>query len=74
MIRLRRLFNIYGEGKGTGYAGNVWDIDGTSPALTTMGGEFLDCYNKTVHDDIATTIKTNVITSCNYFIYEESEQ
>lgn len=38
MIRLRRLFNIYGEGKGTGYAGNVWDIDGTSPALTTMGG------------------------------------
>ena len=38
------------------------------------GGEFLDCYNKTVHDGIATTIKTNVITSCNYFIYEESEQ
>lgn len=38
MIRLRRLFNIYGEGKGTGYAGNVWDTDGTSPALTTMGG------------------------------------
>lgn len=33
-----RLFNIYGEGRGTGYAGNVWDKNGIAPALTTMGG------------------------------------
>ena len=33
-----RLFNIYGEDKGTGFAGNVWDINTISPTLTTMGG------------------------------------
>lgn len=33
-----RLFNIYGEDKGTGYAGNVWDKEGLSPTLTTMEG------------------------------------
>lgn len=30
--------NIYGENKGTGYAGNVWDSDAVSPTLTTMQG------------------------------------
>lgn len=33
-----RLFNIYGEDKGTGYAGNVWDKNTVSPTLTTMQG------------------------------------
>ena len=33
-----RLGNIYGEQFGTGYAGNVWDTDGISPALMTMQG------------------------------------
>lgn len=33
-----RLGNIYGEDKGTGFAGNVWDKNGISPALTTMQG------------------------------------
>lgn len=33
-----RLFNIYGDNRGTGFAGNVWDINGISPTLTTMGG------------------------------------
>ena len=33
-----RLFNIYGENKGTGYAGNVWNKEKISPALTTMQG------------------------------------
>lgn len=33
-----RLGNIYGENKGTGYAGNVWDSDVVSPTLTTMQG------------------------------------
>ena len=37
-IRPSRLFNIYGENKGTGFAGNVWDIDTISPALTTCQG------------------------------------
>lgn len=35
---LTRLGNIYGEDKGTGFAGNVWDKQGLSPTLTTMGG------------------------------------
>jgi DNA (cytosine-5)-methyltransferase 1 len=33
-----RLGNIYGEDKGTGYAGNVWDKNAISPTLTTMQG------------------------------------
>ncbi len=33
-----RLGNIYGEDKGTGYAGNVWDSEKISPTLTTMQG------------------------------------
>lgn len=33
-----RVGNIYGEDKGTGYAGNVWDKEALCPALTTMQG------------------------------------
>lgn len=33
-----RLFNIYGENKGTGFAGNVCDVNTVSPTLTTMAG------------------------------------
>ena len=35
------------------------------------GGQFLDDYNQKVYDDISPTITTKIITSCNYFIYEE---
>lgn len=33
-----RIGNIYGDNRGTGFAGNIWDTEGISPALTTMGG------------------------------------
>ena len=33
-----RIGNIYGEDKGTGYAGNVWDKENLSPTLTNMQG------------------------------------
>ena len=33
-----RIGNVYGENRGTGFAGNIWDTEGISPALTTMGG------------------------------------
>ena len=33
-----RLGNIYGDNKGTGYAGNVWNTNKLSPTLTTMQG------------------------------------
>lgn len=33
-----RLGNIYGEDRGTGYAGNVWDKHSIAPTLTTMAG------------------------------------
>lgn len=36
-IKAIRLFNIYGF-TGMNYAGNVWDLDGLSPALLTMTG------------------------------------
>ncbi len=36
---IRRLFNIYGSRyDGMNYAGNVYDIHGISPSLTTMNG------------------------------------
>lgn len=38
MSETKRLFNIYGPNRGTGCAGNVWDIEHLSPTLTTMGG------------------------------------
>ena len=33
-----RLFNIYGEHCGTGFAGNVWDTSSVCPTLMTMSG------------------------------------
>ena len=40
MNEIERLGNLYGEDKGTGYAGNVWNKDKISPTLTAMeGGE-----------------------------------
>lgn len=33
-----RLFNIYGNNKGTSFAGNVWDKEQISPTLTNMQG------------------------------------
>ena len=36
--RPNRLFNIYGEDRGTGFAGNVWDTEGLAPTINTMGG------------------------------------
>lgn len=38
VIEINRLGNMYGEDKGTGYAGNVWDKEGLCPVLTTMQG------------------------------------
>ena len=34
----RRLENLYGDDRGTGFAGNVWDKNYISPSLTTMQG------------------------------------
>ena len=36
--RAKRLFNIYGDKYGTGFAGNVWDKEAISPNLMTMQG------------------------------------
>ena len=35
---IKRLFNIYGEDKGSGYAGNVYDQDGLSPTIVSSTG------------------------------------
>lgn len=37
-VRPLRLFNIYGENRGTGFAGNVWDVEGIAPCITTSQG------------------------------------
>lgn len=38
VVEPHRIFNIYGEDKGTGFAGNVWDKESISPTLTTSQG------------------------------------
>lgn len=35
---IKRIGNIYGDNKGTGFAGNVWDKSRLSPTITTMQG------------------------------------
>lgn len=37
-MRLIRIGNIYGNQFGSGYAGNVWDKEGLSPAIMTAQG------------------------------------
>lgn len=37
-IAAKRIGNIYGDDKGTGFAGNVWDNNSVLPTLTTMQG------------------------------------
>ena len=36
--KVKRLFNIFNSRYGTNFAGNVWDLQGVSPTITTMGG------------------------------------
>lgn len=38
LMEQRRLGNLYGDDRGTGFAGNVWDKNYISPSLTTMQG------------------------------------
>ena len=38
LMEQRRLGNLYGDDRGTGFAGNVWDKNYISPYLTTMQG------------------------------------
>ena len=33
-----RIANLYGEDKGTSFAGNIWKTSGLSPSITTCGG------------------------------------
>lgn len=36
--KIKRVFNIYGREKSTGFAGNVYDVDGIAPTINTCGG------------------------------------
>jgi DNA (cytosine-5)-methyltransferase 1 len=58
-----RLFNIYGEQFGTGFAGNVWDKEALSPALmTAQGGNrepmVLDDESKPLNEEADGTCRT----------------
>ncbi len=37
-ITVKCLGNLYGENRGTGFAGNVWDKNSLSPTITTAQG------------------------------------
>lgn len=64
-----RLGNIYGDDKGTGYVGNVWDKNGICPCIMTMQGGgrepmIVEAYpydeqNQTLRKDIVGTITTD---------------
>lgn len=36
--QIKRIGNLYGDNRGTGFAGNIWDKRYISPTLTTMSG------------------------------------
>ena len=38
LMEQRRLGNLYGDARGTGFVGNVWDKNYISTSLTTMQG------------------------------------
>ena len=38
LMKQKRLGNIYGEDRGTGFSGNVWDKEFISPSITTSQG------------------------------------
>ena len=66
MNEIERLGNLYGEDKGTGYAGNVWNKDKISPTLTAMEGgnrqpmiveDFYKNREPRVYDETAPTIR-----------------
>lgn len=37
---VKRIGNIFGDNKGTGFAGNVWDKHCLCPTITTMNGGY----------------------------------
>lgn len=44
-ITPKRIGNIFGEGKGTSFAGNIWDKETVAPTLTTCGGGVSGTHN-----------------------------
>ena len=67
VIEVNRLGNIYGEDKGTGFAGNVWDDKGLCPTITTMQGgnrepmiveDFYKNRELRVYDETAPTLRS----------------
>lgn len=38
MNRAKILFNIYGRSNSSSFAGNVYDVEGVSPTITTCEG------------------------------------
>ena len=54
MEEVKRIGNLYGEDRGTGFAGNVWDKDGISPTITTMqGGGREPMIIDTINDEVS---------------------
>ena len=43
--RIEWLCNIYGAKCGSGYAGNVYGINGIAPTITCVGGGQSDAFN-----------------------------
>lgn len=39
-ITPRRIGNIFGDDRGTGFAGNIWDKEAIAPTVTTCGGGY----------------------------------
>lgn len=37
-MEVERIANLFGNDKGTGFAGNIWDKQKLSPTITTMQG------------------------------------
>ena len=65
-MEVKRIGNLYGEDRGTGFAGNVWDKNQLCPTITTMQGggrepmiveDFYANREPRAYDKIAPTIR-----------------
>ena len=74
--KIIQIGNVYQSQFDNPTGGRVYSVNGLAPTINTCGGggQFLDDYNQIVYNDIVPTITTKIITSCNYFIYEEDKR
>ena len=68
---VKRLGNLYGEDRGTGFAGNVWDKNNLCPTITTMQGGGRE---PMIIEDAKTTRGSDVVSTIRASYYKNGER